>query len=116
MGVLVGILIGLGAPLPPTAKFTAMRASGIGVWRFARMLSLFVVVAWTLALLNSLWIAPACQSAMARLQDRLKTAQASFEVQAARILRGIPQSCPVCARRRKRAANGGLERCVPGRP
>src|SRR6266436_5592121 len=76
MGVLVGILIGLGR-LAADSEITAMRASGIGVWRFARMLSLFVAVA--------------------------------------RILLGIPQSCPVCARRRKRAANGGLERCVPGR-
>jgi len=91
MGVLVGILIGLGR-LAADSEITAMRASGIGVWRFARMLSLFVAVAWTLALLNSLWIAPACQSAMARLQDRLKTAQASFEVQPRVFYEGFPKA------------------------
>src|SRR5713101_3910010 len=72
MGVLVGILIGL-SRLAADSEITAMRASGIGVWRFVRMLSLFVAVAWGLALLNSLWIAPASQAAMSRLQDRLKT-------------------------------------------
>src|SRR6202795_4668359 len=45
MGVLVGILIGLGR-LAADSEITAMRASGIGVWRFVRMLSLFVAIAW----------------------------------------------------------------------
>src|ERR1700720_2371031 len=58
MGVLVGILIGL-SRLAADSEITAIRASGIGVWTFLRVLSLFVAVAWSLALLNSLWIAPA---------------------------------------------------------
>ncbi len=91
MGVLVGILIGLGR-LAADSEITAMRASGIGVWRFVRMLSLFVTVAWALAMLNSLWIAPACQSALARLQDRLKTSQASFEVQPRVFYEGFPKA------------------------
>jgi LPS export ABC transporter permease LptF/LPS export ABC transporter permease LptG len=91
MGVLVGILIGLGR-LAADSEITAMRASGIGVWRFVRMLSLFVAVAWALAMLNSLWIAPASQAAMARLQDRLKTAQASFEVQPRVFYEGFPKA------------------------
>src|SRR3982074_3424246 len=72
MGVLVGILIGL-SRLAADSEVTAMRASGLGVWKFVRMLSLFVAVAWGLALFNSLWIAPTSQAAMARLQDRLKS-------------------------------------------
>ncbi len=91
MGVLVGILIGLGR-LAADSEITAMRASGVGVWRFTRMLSLFVAVAWGLALVNSLWLAPACQSAMARLQDRLKTSQASFEVQPRVFYEGFPKA------------------------
>jgi LPS export ABC transporter permease LptF/LPS export ABC transporter permease LptG len=91
MGVLVGILIGLGR-LAADSEITAMRASGVGVWRFVRMLSIFVAVAWTLAALNSLWLAPACQSAMARLQDRLKTSQASFEVQPRVFYEGFPKA------------------------
>src|SRR5712692_903668 len=91
MGVLVGILIGL-SRLAADSEITAMRASGIGVWRFVRMLSLFVVVAWGLALLNSLWVAPASQAAMARLQDRLKTSQASFEVQPRVFYEGFPKA------------------------
>ena len=91
MGVLVGILIGLGR-LAADSEITAMRASGIGVWRFVRMLSLFVTVTWALALMNSLWVAPACQSAMARLQDRLKTSQASFEVQPRVFYEGFPKA------------------------
>ena len=51
MGVLVGILIGL-SRLAADSEITAMRASGIGVWTFLRIISLFVVVAWMLALVN----------------------------------------------------------------
>ena len=91
MGVLVGILIGLGR-LAADSEITAMRASGIGVWRFVRMLSLFVTVAWSLAMLNSLWVAPASLAALARLQDRLKTSQASFEVQPRVFYEGFPKA------------------------
>ncbi|MGB0047645.1 MAG: LptF/LptG family permease, partial [Terriglobales bacterium] len=49
MGVLVGILIGL-SRLAADSEITAMRASGLGVWTFLRVISIFVVVAWLLAL------------------------------------------------------------------
>ena len=49
MGVLVGILIGL-SRLAADSEITAMRASGLGVWTFLRIISIFVVVAWLLAL------------------------------------------------------------------
>src|SRR6202045_2662115 len=57
MGVLVGILIGLGR-LAADSEITAMRASGLGVWTFLRVISIFVLVAWLLALGNSLYVAP----------------------------------------------------------
>ena len=49
MSVLVGILIGL-SRLAADSEITAMRASGMGVWSFLRVLSIFVVAAWLLAL------------------------------------------------------------------
>src|SRR5213080_3577901 len=49
MGVLVGILTGL-SRLAADSEITALRASGVGVWTFLRIISLFVVVAWMLAL------------------------------------------------------------------
>src|SRR6202171_2989247 len=45
MGVLVGILIGL-SRLAADSEVTAMRASGLGVWTFLRVISIFVLVAW----------------------------------------------------------------------
>ena len=90
MGVLVGILIGL-SRLAADSEITAMRASGMGVWNFVRILSLFVVGAWGLALVNSYWFAPAAQAALTNLQDRLKTSQASFEVQPRVFYEGFPK-------------------------
>lgn len=89
-GVLVGILIGL-SRLAADSEITAMRASGIGVWTFLRVVSIFVVVAWIAALANDVYVAPASQAAMARLQDRLKSSQASFEVRPRVFYEGFPQ-------------------------
>lgn len=80
MGVLVGILIGL-SRLAADSEVTAMRASGLGVSNFVRVLSIFVVIAWALALFNNLVLAPKSAAALGRLQDKLKSSQASFEIQ-----------------------------------
>jgi len=90
-GVLVGILIGL-SRLAADSEITAMRASGVGVWSFLRMLAIFVVIAWLIALANGVYLAPQAQAALSRLQDRLKTAQASFEVQPRVFYEGFPKS------------------------
>lgn len=90
MSVLVGILIGL-SRLAADSEITAMRASGMGVWSFLRMLSLFVIVAWLLALANGLYIAPRSQAALARLEDRLKGSQVSFEIQPRVFYEGFPK-------------------------
>jgi LPS export ABC transporter permease LptF/LPS export ABC transporter permease LptG len=80
MGVLVGILIGL-SRLAADSEITAMRASGIGPGTFVRILSLFVILAWVLAMVNNVIVAPRSASALAQLQNQLKTGQVSFEIQ-----------------------------------
>ena len=89
-GVLVGILIGL-SRLAADSEITAMRASGIGVWSFLRVISIFALAAWLLALANGVYVAPRSQAAMARLQDQLKSSQISFEVQPRVFYEGFPQ-------------------------
>ena len=56
-GVLVGILIGL-SRLAADSEITAMRASGIGVWSFLRILGIFVLSAWLLSMVNGVYLAP----------------------------------------------------------
>jgi LPS export ABC transporter permease LptG/LPS export ABC transporter permease LptF len=90
MGVLVGILIGL-SRLAADSEITAMRASGVGVWTFLRVISIFVVVAWLLALANSVYLAPRSLAALGHLQDNLKSSQASFEVQPRVFYEGFPK-------------------------
>src|SRR5215471_19731370 len=90
-GVLVGILIGL-SRLAADSEITAMRACGIGVWSFLRIISIFVLIAWAIAMVNSVYLAPMSQAALGRLQDRLKTSQASFEVQPRVFYEGFPKA------------------------
>src|SRR5262249_21694891 len=89
MGVLVGILIGL-SRLAADSEVTAMRASGIGVWNFVRIISIFAVAVWLVALVNTTYLAPRSQAALAQLQDRLKASQASFEVRPRVFYEGFP--------------------------
>jgi LPS export ABC transporter permease LptG/LPS export ABC transporter permease LptF len=91
MGVLVGILIGL-SRLAADSEVTAMRASGLGVWTFLRVISIFVVVAWLLALGNSVYLAPKSLAALGDLQNKLKSSQATFEVQPRVFYEGFPKS------------------------
>ena len=90
MGVLVGILIGL-SRLAADSEITAMRASGLGVWSFLRITLSFVVVAWLLALGNSVYLAPRSMAALGDLQSKLKSSQASFEVQPRVFYEGFPK-------------------------
>jgi len=90
MSVLVGILIGL-SRLAADSEITAMRASGMGVWSFLRVLSIFVLAAWILAMANGIYIAPRSQAALARLEDRLKGSQVSFEIQPRVFYEGFPK-------------------------
>src|ERR1700691_4255057 len=90
MSVLVGILIGL-SRLAADSEITAMRASGMGVWSFGRVLAIFVAGAWLLALLNGLYLAPWSLASLGRLEDQLKGAQASYEVQPRVFYEGFPK-------------------------
>ena len=90
MGVLIGILIGL-SRLAADSEVTAMRASGFGVWDFLKVIAIFASAGWLLALANTVYIAPRSEAALGRLQDRLKTSQASFEVQPRVFYEGFPQ-------------------------
>jgi len=80
MGVLVGILIGL-SRLAADSEVTAIRASGMGAAMFVRVVAIFAIAAWGLGMLNSIYVAPRSAAALSTLQDRLKSSQASFEVQ-----------------------------------
>src|SRR5260370_20689348 len=91
MGVLVGILIGL-SRLAADSEITAMRASRLGVWSYLRVISIFVVIAWLLALTNSVYLAPRSLAALGQLQDRLKSSQASFVVQPRVFYHGFPKT------------------------
>jgi LPS export ABC transporter permease LptF/LPS export ABC transporter permease LptG len=89
-GVLIGILIGL-SRLAADSEITAMKASGIGIWSFLRILSIFFVAAWLLAIANGLYVAPRSQEALNHLQDKLKGSQVSFEVQPRVFYEGFPK-------------------------
>jgi LPS export ABC transporter permease LptF/LPS export ABC transporter permease LptG len=80
MAVLVGILIGL-SRLAADSEVTAMRAMGMGSGMFLRVIAIFAIGAWLLALVNNVYVAPKSAAALSALQDRLKSSQISFEVQ-----------------------------------
>ena len=90
MSVLVGILIGL-SRLAADSEITAMRASGMGVWSFGRVLAIFVAGAWLLALLNGLYLAPWSLASLGHLEDQLKGSQVSYEVQPRVFYEGFPK-------------------------
>ena len=80
MGVLVGILVGL-SRLAADSEVTAIRASGMGVGMFVRAISIFAIGAWMLGMFNTIYVAPKSAAALNHLQDKLKSSQASFEIQ-----------------------------------
>ncbi len=90
MSVLVGILIGL-SRLAADSEITAMRASGMGVWDFGRVLAIFVAAAWALALINGLYVAPWSLASLGKLEDQLKGSQVSYEVQPRVFYEGFPK-------------------------
>jgi LPS export ABC transporter permease LptF/LPS export ABC transporter permease LptG len=90
MSVLVGILIGL-SRLAADSEITAMRASGMGVWNFGRIVAIFVAAAWLLALGNSVYVAPWSLASLGHLEEQLKGSQVSFEVQPRVFYEGFPK-------------------------
>ncbi len=80
MGVLVGILVGL-SRMAADSEVTAIRASGMGVGMFIRAVAIFAIGAWLLGTLNSVYLAPQSAIALDHLQERLRSSQASFEIE-----------------------------------
>ena len=80
MAVLVGILLGL-SRLAADSEITAMRASGMGVWSFVRVVGVVALAAWGISFANSMFFAPRATAAMLDLEKSLANAQVSAEVQ-----------------------------------
>jgi LPS export ABC transporter permease LptF len=80
MAVLIGILLGL-SRLAADSEVTAMRASGIGVLAFVRIVSIVAVFSWLIGLANALYVAPRAAQALLHYEDQSKTSQATVEVQ-----------------------------------
>jgi len=78
--VLAGILLGL-SRLTADSEVTAMRACGIGALSFVRIVSILSLTALGLGLVNALYVAPSAAAHLLKLENQLKTSQASFEVQ-----------------------------------
>jgi LPS export ABC transporter permease LptF/LPS export ABC transporter permease LptG len=79
-GVLVGILIAL-SRMAADSEVTAMRAAGVSVRTFLKIIAIFGVTAWLVALVNTAVIEPRSAAALADLERNLASAQISFEVQ-----------------------------------
>jgi len=80
MAVLIGILLGL-SRLASDSEITAMRASGIGILSFVRIVSIVAVFSWGLGLFNSLYVAPRAAKALLAYEEQSKTSQVSVLVQ-----------------------------------
>lgn len=80
MAVLVGILLGL-SRLAADSEITAMRASGIGVWRFVGIVAIVASAAWGIGLANTLYFAPRSSAQILKLENNLKNTQATYEIQ-----------------------------------
>ncbi len=80
MAILVGILLGLGR-LAADSEITAMRASGMGALDFVRVTSIVSLVGLAVGLANSVFLAPTSAAALLKLENSMKSTQASFEVQ-----------------------------------
>ena len=80
MSVLIGILLGL-SRLAADSEVTAMRASGVGIVSFIRILSVFAAVCWIAGLINSVFIAPGAARALLHYEEHSKNSQISVEVQ-----------------------------------
>ena len=79
IAVLVGTLIGLGR-MAADGEVIAVRAAGIPLWQVAWPVMLFALLGWTLASTMSLWVAPAAERSLTRMESDLKTSQAAYEI------------------------------------
>jgi LPS export ABC transporter permease LptG/LPS export ABC transporter permease LptF len=80
MAVLIGILLGL-SRLAADSEITAMRASGMGVLSFVRIVSIVAVFAWAVGLVNSLYVAPRAAAALIQYESQGASGAAAIQVQ-----------------------------------
>ncbi|HEY6306763.1 MAG TPA: LptF/LptG family permease [Candidatus Angelobacter sp.] len=80
MGVLVGTLLGL-SRMAADSEVTAMRASGVSVRKFLKIVAIFGIAAWLMALANGIILAPRSEAALARLKNSMASSQVTFEIQ-----------------------------------
>jgi LPS export ABC transporter permease LptG/LPS export ABC transporter permease LptF len=80
MAVLIGILLGL-SRLASDSEVTAMRASGLGITSFLRIVSIVAALSWIASLAISLYVAPRAARALLNYEEQSKTSQATVEVQ-----------------------------------
>jgi LPS export ABC transporter permease LptG/LPS export ABC transporter permease LptF len=80
MAVLIGILLGL-SRLAADSEVTAMRASGLGVMSFVRIVSILAVLAWGAGLFNSLVVAPRGARALLNYEEQTKSGGIAIIVQ-----------------------------------
>lgn len=80
IGVLVGVLIGLGR-MSADSELIAMNAAGIGLKRLLIPVGLLALLATGLTLCMTVWLGPVSIHTMRSLEDRLRSTQASFEIQ-----------------------------------
>jgi LPS export ABC transporter permease LptG/LPS export ABC transporter permease LptF len=78
--VLAGILLGL-SRLAADSEITSMRACGIGAFSFVRIVSILSFVALAVGLGNALYLAPHGAADLLKLEDQLKSSQASLAIQ-----------------------------------
>ncbi|AEU35652.1 LPS export ABC transporter permease LptG [Granulicella mallensis] len=80
MAVLIGILLGL-SRLAADSEITAMRASGMGVLSFVRIVSIVAVLSWAVGLVNSLYVAPRAAAALLQYEAQGASGEAAIQVQ-----------------------------------
>ena len=80
IGVLVGVLIGLGR-MSADSELIAMNSAGIGLRRLLVPVGLLALLATGVTLCMTVWLGPASIHTMRLLEDRLRSTQASFEIQ-----------------------------------
>ncbi len=80
IAVLVGTLMGLGR-MAADGETIALRAVGLGSGPTFRPVLIFALAAWLLASGMSLFLSPAAERQLARMQARLGAAEAAYQVQ-----------------------------------
>lgn len=80
MAVLVGVLLGLGR-MSADSETTALHAVGIGTRRLLLPIAVLAGAATLLTLAMTSWVGPAALRQFRLLEQRLRSTQASFEVQ-----------------------------------